>query len=334
MRQIYTMIIMLFFITTLNAQKLVEIQISDEYDDMEEYLPAGDNEQQDSIIGELDYESSLIELGYKDSEGVTPQLCGFRFDDILIGQGREILSAYIEFTINTDKYIDTCSFIISAEDAADADAFAEAASSGGPGGGGGTPPSGGSGPGDMGGSSSSSSEPEYDSLELSARTKLAETISWKIKKNESSATDAKIQTPDISSLIQQLIDKEAWDSSNAMAFYVKSDTGAREVYAYESDEANAATLYIRYVLNHADSVKIIADSIQALKDSLRTVSIDSVLNKHTSSLNEEDYTIPTWTLLKRAEVTFESDFDNDTKSVEALLEAVDSLQSSEMPYII
>ncbi len=328
----FTLGILLSLTCYVGAQKVERIQIASEYDDMEEFLPAKAGEVQDSIIGELDYESSYIELGYKDAEGITPQLCGFRFSDILIGNGREIESAFLEFKINTDKYQNACAFYIFAEDVANAEEFASAASSGGPGG---TPPSGGGAPPTGGGTDAvgtTSSAPEYDSLEMSSRTMLVDSVLWTLAEGESVAQDEVFQTVDISLLVQQIINKADWDSTNAMAFYIKPKNGAREVFAYELDEASAAVLEITYKLNHADSLKLIADSIQAVKDSLRRVSIDSVYTKYTTDLLEEDYTIPTWTLLQRAKVTFEEAFDYDSESVDALLVYVDSLKSKERPY--
>ncbi len=316
MQKIYILMLMLFASAITHAQKTEKIQISSEYDDMEEYLPAASDETQDSTIGELDYDSKYIELGYKDGSKKTPQLCGFRFDGIEIGKGRTIDSAYIEFNLYLDTYIDACNFYIFAEDTANAAEFAaEAASSGGPGGAPGGAPG-----------TSSSSEPTYDSLELSARTKLTDSLNWVITANQYAQTDTVFRTPDIKSLVQQLINKESWDSTNAMAFYIKGNMGTRVVDAYENDEAAAATLYIIYELTHGDSVAIYEDSVQSAK-------LDSIITEKIGDLNEEDYTVPTWTLLKRAEVTFKSNFDykNDT-ATEALQEAVDSLVSKEMPY--
>ncbi len=319
MKKIYFLVLMLFASAITHAQKTEKIQISSEYDDMEEYLPATSDETQDSTIGELDYDSKYIELGYRDGDKKTPQLSGFRFDGIEIGKGRTIDSAYIEFNLYLDTYIDACNFYIFAEDTTDAAEFATEASSmgGGPGGGA---------PGGAPGGSSSSSEPEYDSLELSVRTKLTDSINWTIAANQYAQTDTVFRTPDIKFLVQQLINKAEWDSTNAMAFYIKGNLGTRIIDAYENDEAAAATLYITFELTHSDSVAIYEDSVQSAK-------LDSIVKVKVGDLNEDDYTIPTWTLLKRAEVTFKEDYDykNDTAS-ETLQEAVDSLQSKDMPY--
>jgi hypothetical protein len=310
MKRNYLLYLMLLFSAILNAQYLVEVPISSDYNDMEEYVEAGEGETQDSIVGELDFASNYIELGYKDDDGVTPQLCGFRFEDINIGQGRVISNAYIEFTINTDAWVDACSFYIYGEDASDSEVFATSQMG---------PPG-------------VSLDPEYESYELSSRTMLEDSVYWAISSGEAATIDGTFQTSDITSLVQQIVDREDWDSTSVMSLYIKGDMGAREVYAYESDESKAATLYISYELSEADKLKIREDSIQALADSLLEVSIDSVLVLKTGVLNEEDYTIPTWTLLKRGEETFSSDFNYDTESITELVEAVDSLQSSAMPY--
>jgi hypothetical protein len=310
MRRNYLLYLMLFFSTILHAQYLVEVPISSEYNDMEEYREAKEDETQDSIVGELDFDSNYIELGYKDDDGVTPQLCGFRFENINIGQGREISNAYIQFTINTDKWLGDCSFYIFGEDASDSEEFATE-SIGRPG---------------------QSSTINFDSYELSSRTMLNDSVHWEISSGEAAEIDGVFQTSDISSLVQQIVNKENWDSTSVMSLYIKGDKGARETYAYESDESKAAKLYISYVLSEADELKIKEDSIQALADSLLEVSIDSVLVLKTGALAQQDYTIPTWTLLERAAVTFASDFNYDTESITDLEEAVDSLQSGDMPY--
>lgn len=322
MKLLSTFIFFLLLIHVVKAQQLEKIVVSQTYDDMEEFLSASKGQLQDSTVGELDYDSEHIELGFKDGDTITPQLCGFRFDDILIGQGRNIKSAYIQFQLYIDSYTDSCAFYIFAEDTADAVTFATASSGGNSGPGGQKSISGG--PGGQGGQGSST--PTYDQYELSARTKLSDSILWTMGAGENATTDGDFQTVDLTKLVQQLINKSEWDSTNAMAFYIKPVVGTRVVESYDSDESNPAKLFISYELNHIDSIKIMEDSIQ-------TARLDSIMNLKTGSLKEDDYTVPTWTLLNRAQQTFRDGYDYKNDTVTPQLElAVDSLQSKEMPY--
>ncbi len=63
------------------------------------------------------------------------------------------------------------------------------------------------------------------------------------------AAEDVITTPDISPLVQDLVNQASWSSGNSMAFVVKITDGAAtggEAYSYDGRAANAATLTINY----------------------------------------------------------------------------------------
>lgn len=162
---------------------------------------------------------------------------------------------------------------------------------------------------------------------LSSRTLLKDSITWNIDSSEGKVVNAKLNSPALTSLVQATVNRSGWAAGNAMAFYVKG-LGTRTVESYDGEPSAAATLFVEYDMTNQDILDMqIADSI-AVKH--KQIS-DSILAK-VSELNEIDYTIPTWTSLKRAitSTTASSDF----ASIVALEEAIDGLKSKEMPYTV
>ncbi|MEE9320323.1 MAG: PilC/PilY family type IV pilus protein [Granulosicoccus sp.] len=139
------------------------------------------------------------------------QLIGVRFADIGIPANSTITSAKIEFEIDEQKNGDV-SLLIKGEDTGNAQSFAG------------------------------------NNWELSGRPKTAQQVVWtdlpNLGKNE------KLETNDLSTIVQHLVNRNDWNAGNAMAFYLKNHSSQnnkkRTVESYEGESAAAAKLYIDY----------------------------------------------------------------------------------------
>ena len=155
--------------------------------------------------GNMYLNSSDIELVYDLDNG--DQIAALKFDNINLPKNTVISNAYIQFT--TDEISNSpCYLNIHIEDINDAPSF------------------------------------NNTNYNISNRLLLDTSIAWQppfwTYLNEQS--DAQ-KTPDISPLIQEIIEKEDWEAGNAMAFIFKG-TGQRISVAYELNPSLAARLFI------------------------------------------------------------------------------------------
>ena len=164
------------------------------------------NEDATYFSGGLPYmDSSDLELV---EDGDATQAVGVRFTGLNIAQGQTIASAHIQFT--TDEVsTGPCDLTIAVQDAADNATF--------------------------------DAEIAYD---VSGRTTLGNTVAWSpadwTVAGESGMAQ---QTPDLTALVQAIVDRADWTPYNAMTF-VLTGSGSRIAEAYEGDPAAAAQLVI------------------------------------------------------------------------------------------
>lgn len=159
-----------------------------------------------------------LHLGYTLTTGGTYTLAGFRFRNILIPPKAIIKSATIEmYRIDGSRDNETNDLVVRiyAEDADDTDEFS----------------------------------PGKGSFDLSNRSKTSNTLDWVVPNVGKFKT---LKTPDISKVIQEVVDREGWLSGNSMAVfmqYLGDDTGLRrQISTFSGDGANSrgATLTILY----------------------------------------------------------------------------------------
>ncbi len=273
----------------------MRIQISSAEGDMEEVLQVIPGASQADPVGSLDPGSSDIELGDENGGTSNPQLSGFCFTQVPVGNSRTIVRAHIEFELDELKSTDAASFHIWAEDTDSAALFGTA------------------------------------SYDLSSRAKSTDSIAWDIPAGDFVTIDGSYSTTDITNFVQSLVNRTNWKSGNSMAFYIKGD-GVRCVESYEGEPSAAATLVISYMMTAADSTQAVLDSIQAVNDSIMAVKVDSTINVISGTLVEDNYTVPSWTLFKRKEVIARA--ESDSASLADYTNYIDSLVSKEMPYTV
>ena len=163
---------------------------------------------QDSDDAEEEVLSGNIDLESSDLELINDdgidQIVGMRFESIAIPQGATITNAYIEFEAD-DTDNGSTSLSIFGQDINHAATFLSSNGN------------------------------------ISARIKTTANVSWNNVPAWNSK-DEKHQTPDLSNIVQEIVNRSGWASGNSMAFIVEG-SGVREVESYDG-ESNAAPLLI------------------------------------------------------------------------------------------
>jgi len=149
---------------------------------------------------------------------------GMRFASITIPPTSTITAAYLKLIAYRDDSVNYCKCRITAEDVDNAPTFAD------------------------------------DKVAFDARyvNSIAPQVAW----NDLPAwtQETQYQSPDFSSIIQQVIDRPGWQSGNAIVifwqdFADRSDADARRrAYSFESDSGKAPILHIEYSYTPADHV--------------------------------------------------------------------------------
>lgn len=155
--------------------------------------------------GAMDLTSSDLELINDPSDG--DQIVGMRFTNITIPQGAIITNAYIEFEVDeTDS--GTTNLTFSGQDIDNAPTFSTSSNN------------------------------------ISSRTPTSNTVPWN-NLAAWNAVDQKQQTPDLSLIIQEIVDRGGWTSGNSLVILVEG-SGERTAESYDGENANAPLLLIDY----------------------------------------------------------------------------------------
>lgn len=134
---------------------------------------------------------------------------GFKFDDIGVPKGVTITRAYIQFTAYRADYDQTV-LTIRGEDNDDASSF-------------------------------STSRGNITSRPLTTASATWNVSSWQNSGDKGTAQ----QTPDLKTIVQEIINRSDWDENDEMAFIFEG-SGFRNVTSYEGNPNDAATLYIEW----------------------------------------------------------------------------------------
>lgn len=140
-------------------------------------------------------------------EDGSPQIVGMRFRNITVPKGAKIVSAYIEFTTD-EKDSGTTNLTIKGEASDDASGF---------------------------------SSSDY---ELSSRNKTSATVTWSDLDSWNSI-DEEHKTPDLSSIVQEIVNRQGWSSGNDVALFIEG-TGSRTAESYEGESYSAPRLVVTY----------------------------------------------------------------------------------------
>jgi len=201
------------------------------------------NDDAEELIsdGSMYQNSSDLELGYDDFVGGL-QIVGTRFTGIAIPQGATINSAYIEF--ETDE-IDSgaTNLVIYGEDIDDASAFAAAAN------------------------------------DISNRTTTTASVNW--NPTAWNTVNELHQTPDLSAIIKEIIDRPGWVSGNDLVITIEPGAGCvdincqRTAESWDGEAAAAALLVVDYTVGGSGSIcETYRDNFSAVSYSNQDGSMD------------------------------------------------------------
>jgi len=174
-------------------------------DEVEVRIASGNDDAEQRENGTIYFNSSDIEL--VDEGDTENQTVGLRFNGIQIPQGATITNAYIEF--ETDETSSgSASLQITAQNIDNAPAFANV------------------------------------TRNISNRAVVSANVAW----NDVSVwnvINGKHQTPNLSPVIQSVINRNGWVSGNAMVFII-TGTGKRTAESYEGERQAAPLLHVEY----------------------------------------------------------------------------------------
>ena len=186
------------------------------------------NNEMDSIeeeisSGSMDDGSSDLELVWEkpDNDDKGAQLVGIRFDGLNIPKEAIIETAYIQFTVDEpNKSTEQFDVDIYVEDVANSAPFTK------------------------------------DSYNISSRDKTNSSVEWKdipLWTEEHEAGEDQ-QTPDLSSLVQEIVNMDDWNEGNAISF-ILSGTGNRTAESYAGEPDMAPTLNLTYTTSTGSAPK-------------------------------------------------------------------------------
>jgi hypothetical protein len=171
-----------------------------------------DDAEQRISDGEMYRDSTDLELGFDEFVGGL-QIVGMRFINVAIPQGAIINSAYIEFETDEAESGAT-SLVIFGENVDSANEF-------------------------------STSDDD-----ISDRPKTSASANW--SPSSWSSVDELHQTPDVASIIKEIVDRSGWSSGNDLVIMIEPDSTCtdsncrRTAEAHEGESSNAPLLVINY----------------------------------------------------------------------------------------
>ena len=175
---------------------------------LEVRVAAGNDDAEEAEGGSMYRNSSDLELVYDTYSNQNSQEVGVRFLNITIAKSTEIKNAYIRFTAD-ETSSSSVTVTIHGEDIDDAAQF---------------------------GSSSNN---------ISSRTKTSASVDW--TPDAWSSTGATYDSPDLTTIAQEIINRSSWSSGNDMVFIVTgTGTGKRTAESYDGSSSKAPLLHIEY----------------------------------------------------------------------------------------
>jgi hypothetical protein len=217
-------------------------------------LSANDDVEEYVANGRIYLDSSDLEITQESpgSEDPETQNIGIRFDQVAIPAGATVTGAYLQFTTDEpNKNADPFDVAISQENTGHAARYTE------------------------------------DAYNVSNREFLDDTVAWTGIPSWTTAGEAgeAQRTPDLTGLVQSVVDREDWASGAAMAFKL-TGTGTRTAEAYEGGTGEEAPkLMVTYTLDGATEI---AATIQDARDDVEQYSASGKMDHGSSDLEIVD----------------------------------------------
>jgi len=169
-----------------------------------------DAEEKDDDSHDVKISEPDLELGQK---GDKAQIVGFRFQNLEIPAGATVLSASIQFIGRLDKTLNDnpISLTIRGQESDNPATFTEADS------------------------------------DISSRPDTAAAVSWVPPDWTNGETGMNARTPDLQTIVQEIVDRPGWTSGNAMAFKI-TGSGGRRAWSYNGSSGDAARLSVQWTV--------------------------------------------------------------------------------------
>ena len=166
-----------------------------------------DDAEEEVSSGDMYLNSTDLELGVE-GNGWGPQYVGIRFDGVAIPTGATIIDATIEFEVD-EPNTGAASVTIRGQDADNSGTFTNGNSN------------------------------------ISNRPTTTATVSWNNIPSWPSV-NANHQTPDLSTIVQEIVNRSGWISNNALVFVIDG-TGERTAESHDGEPNAAPLLMVEYV---------------------------------------------------------------------------------------
>ncbi len=180
-------------------------------------LASEDDVEELLSTGEMDLTSSDLELvDEKPNESpINNQAVGIRFDKSIIPVGAQVLSAHVQFTQDNTKTGNPFDVAIHGEAADHSEAFTA------------------------------------DSGNISSRSKTTASVSWSNIPDWTVDHEAgeNQKTPDISAIIQEIVDRPGWREGNALSL-ILTGTGCREAESFDGEPTMSPVLHVKFIGEH------------------------------------------------------------------------------------
>ena len=212
--------------------------------------------------------------------GVRP-INGLRFSNVNIPQGATITKAYVQFTADKDNQSAAASYTIKGEDVDNASVFTNAN-------------------GNLSGRSFTSANVNWNNIPA-----------WN---TAGESTDAQ-KTPDLTSILQEIVDKQGWSSGNSLSLFVTGSSGKRSAITYDNDSQKAAKLFVEFELANNYQVSQSSDDAEEATSSMDLNSGDLDFgDKEYNGIRFQNVAIEQGASITNAYIQFTADDNNQSAS--------------------
>ncbi len=214
------------------------------------------------------------------------QVVGIRFQNVSIPMGATVTNAYIMFTAD-EKTSESTTLTIAAHNIGNAPAFTAAG---------------------------------YD---ISNRPQTGASVTWDVPEwGSMNESGVKQQTPDLSSVVNAIVNSPDWSSGNAMAFIV-TGSGNRVARSYEKNPPNPPLLHVEYTENILER-RVSGNDDDAEEDSNRNVNISGLdlaffeTGGQAVGIRFQNVTVPPGAIITKAYIQFVADGSEEDSTVIAI----------------
>lgn len=196
-------------IAGLASQRMqVRLEAEADFATIEKRVAAGnDDAEERSSDGAMILNGPGLEMAYDDDPNNLTDTVAMRFTSVAIPQGAAVASAYVQFEVD-ETGSSSASLTVRGEDVDDAAAFSSTAN------------------------------------DITSRTVTTAEVAWSPSAWTVVGEAGNDQrTPDLASIIQEIIDRPGWTSGNTLVIII-TGSGTRTAEAYDGDPAGAPLLHV------------------------------------------------------------------------------------------